>query len=297
MTAVRATRTDDRRIQPDFEHGRHRGTYEYLVRAEMPAVVMIDHVLQTTCTVTSGLPPLFVDSGANDGIWSLMAAQSGCTAVAIEPQLLCMRHIAAAARENGDLPIRAHQYMLGIHDFTARVRKDQCIGTRQFLDDGTVGDTYNIGGTDSKEPCLLQEVRSARLDDLIGASERVALWHVDTEGAEKLVLESAPRLFAERRIERLILEWEPSRVTTFGISVDEASAFMARLLGEWSCRRLCSDQPADWALQVAPNVPHMDVYCTGPGVSDAPLGSVASEKLAAACAKVAEATRTKQALF
>ena len=251
---------------------------------------MIDHLLQTTCSATSGPPPLFVDSGANDGIWSLMAAESGCTAVAIEPQLLCMRHIAAAARENGDLPIRAHQNMLGIRSFTARVRIDQCIGTRQFLDSGKVGDAYNVGNTDSEDPCLLQEVPSARLDDLVGASERIALWHVDTEGAEKLVLESALRLFAEQRIDRIIVEWEPERVARFGMSVEEATAFMAGLLSDWSCHRLCSSQPVDWTVQVPQNAPHMDVYCTRPGVHDEPLGNSTSRRWAEACSQVAEAT-------
>jgi FkbM family methyltransferase len=272
------------------KRGRHHHTYEYLIHKELPAIIMIDHVLQTTCSATSGQPPLFVDSGANDGIWSLMAAQSGCTAVAIEPQLLCMQHIAAAARENGGLAIRAHQNMLGIRNFTARVRTDQCIGTRQFLDSGKVGDAYNVGGTDSEDPCLLQEVPSARLDDLVGGSERIALWHVDTEGAEKLVLESALRLFAEQRIDRVILEWEPERVARYGMSLEDADTFMAGLLLDWSCKRLCSAQPVDWRMPVAPQAPHMDVYCTRPGVADVPLGNSSSGRLAEACSKVAEAT-------
>jgi FkbM family methyltransferase len=230
-----------------------------------------------------------------------MAAQSGCVAVAIEPQLLCMRHIAAAARANGGLPVRAYQNILGIKNFSARVRRDQCTGTRQFLDDGRVADAYNINGTDSENATLLQDVLAARLDDLVGASERVALWHVDTEGAEKLVLESAPRLFAEQRIDRstvstrVILEWEPERLETFGLSLEEANTFMAGLFLGWSCRRLCSSEPVDWWTQLPISIlPHMDVYCTRPGICEPPLGKQTSERMAEACgavaARVAEAT-------
>jgi FkbM family methyltransferase len=225
-----------------------------------------------------------------------MAAQSGCVAVAIEPQLLCMRHIAAAARANGGLPVRAYQNILGIKNFSARVRRDQCTGTRQFrvLDDGRVADVYNINGTDSENATLLQDVLAARLDDLVGASERVALWHVDTEGAEKLVLESAPRLFAEQRIDR-VLEWEPERLETFGLSLEEACTFMAGLFLGWSCRRLCSSEPVDWWAPLPSSIlPHMDVYCTRPGICESPLGKHTSERTAEACgavaARVAEAT-------
>ena len=224
-----------------------------------------------------------------------MAAQSGCVAVAIEPQLLCMRHIAATARENGGLPIRAYQNILGIKNFSARVRIDQCTGTRQFLENGQVGDAFDNGGTDVEDACLMQDVPAARLDDLVGASERVALWHVDTEGAEKLVLESAPRLFAEHRIDRVILEWEPERLKTFELSLEEVNAFMVGLFRGWSCRRLCSAEPVNWRAQLPmPILPHMDVYCTRPGLHDPPHSDQTSKRMAEACKavakKVAEAT-------
>jgi hypothetical protein len=104
------------------------------------------------------------------------------------------------------------------------------------------------------------------------------------------VLESALRLFAEQRIDRIIVEWEPERVARFGMSVEEATAFMAGLLSDWSCHRLCSSQPVDWTVQVPQNAPHMDVYCTRPGVHDEPLGNSTSRRWAEACSQVAEAT-------
>ncbi len=48
---------------------RVRPQYDYLVRSELPAIIMLDHLFQMTCSASPGLPPLFVDSGANDGIW------------------------------------------------------------------------------------------------------------------------------------------------------------------------------------------------------------------------------------
>jgi hypothetical protein len=39
------------------------------MRYELPEIILLDHLFQTTCSASPGSPPLFVDSGANDGIW------------------------------------------------------------------------------------------------------------------------------------------------------------------------------------------------------------------------------------
>ena len=44
-----------------------------------------------------GRPGVVVDSGANEGTWTLLAAAHGCRAVAVEPQHECVRMLRAAA--------------------------------------------------------------------------------------------------------------------------------------------------------------------------------------------------------
>ena len=107
---------------------------------------------------------------------------------------------------------------------------------------------------------------SVAVDALIGVHDRVALWHVDTEGAEMIVLKSAARLFAEGRVDRVILEWEPERFGAYGVTVADAVAFVTKLFDGWACRRLCETN-VDWSRQYAWGH-HHDVYCVRPGLVD-----------------------------
>ena len=89
-------------------------------------------------------------------------------------------------------------------------------------------------------------VTSARLDDLVG-DETVLLFHFDVEGAELSVLQSAPRLLAEKRLQHLIFEFAPHRW------VDRAEASLAELktvLGGMECRHLAlaTEHLAAWPV-------------------------------------------------
>ena len=59
-------------------------------------IVLVGTVLRSTCAAAGGLGQrraTFVDSGANEGFWSLLAAQLGCDVIAVEPQPACMAWI------------------------------------------------------------------------------------------------------------------------------------------------------------------------------------------------------------
>ena len=75
--------------------------------------------------------------------------------------------------------------MLGNSSFSADVRTDECAGTAMFPSDGRVYDSYEHDSLkpEQKVPDHWKtvKVQSLRLDELVGRSQRIALWHIDTE--------------------------------------------------------------------------------------------------------------------
>ena len=194
---------------------------------------------------------IFVDSGANDGMWSLLAAAHQCTAVAVDPQLLCLNLLAAAAYKT-HLPLQLHQTLLSDQSFTTQVRGDECSGTAQFPASGASLDAFDFKS--SKHPPLLPSTRmvnvsSSRLDKLIERDGTVVLWHIDVEGAEIAVLRSAKKLFRSQRIKRVMLEWVPERWHRFGVDIDEGIRFARNLFRHWKCLNACHPErgPIVWS--------------------------------------------------
>lgn len=129
---------------------------------------------------------LFIDGGANVGIYSLWAAEAGADVLAVEPNPDAYGQLVANARLNG-YPIDARQVALGPEPGTARMT--------------SAGDTMNRIADDGDTI-----VSVATLDDLIGG-RRVAGVKLDLEGYEQQALEGARRALADRRITAMQLEW------------------------------------------------------------------------------------------
>lgn len=183
-------------------------------RFEPFMITVMASILRSVCPAGGVL----VDSGANDGAWSLLAASMGCTAVAIEPQPFCVGLLNAAAQENGPtLSSRLKVVNAILAPITSRhhpgVPTDTCIGEMQALPDGrtTSAITHRPMGLGRSNTTSVPVVSLDALVEDTLADNHVDLWHVDTEGAELLVLRSAARLFASRLIDRVILELVPSR--------------------------------------------------------------------------------------
>ena len=64
-----------------------------------------------------------------------------------------------------------------------------------------------------------QLVYPRAVEDIIATKRTISLWHLDVEGAEVPVLASARRLFEERRVERVMLEFIPFRWPSQNISM------------------------------------------------------------------------------
>ena len=151
---------------------------------------------------------VFVDSGANEGTWSLLAAAHGCTAVAIEPQPYCAALLRAASERSGFNEL-IHLHNNAFVDNPKNATKlcvplDMCRGTATY----TNGQVTDIRSKDFSVPkgthCV--EVPFVTLDELVPPGSSVDLWHLDVEGAELVALRSARKLLLERRILRIMME-------------------------------------------------------------------------------------------
>jgi len=132
---------------------------------------------------------LFVDVGANIGIYSILAAERGARVIAVEPD----PDTAARLQSNADLngySIEVLECALAEHlsreSFTVGL---DCLN--HLADPGPSG---------------VRQVEVRTLDDIIGES-RVRGVKIDVEGAELRVLQGAERALGEHRIDLLQIEW------------------------------------------------------------------------------------------
>ncbi len=127
---------------------------------------------------------LFIDVGANAGVYSLWAADLGADVVAVEPSPQAARWLQRNIELNR-FPITVIEAALT--DFE---------GTTGFDSSGdAVG---HIGGPET--------VAATTLDAVMG-QRRAAGVKIDVEGFERFVLQGASMALAEHRIECLQLEW------------------------------------------------------------------------------------------
>lgn len=153
---------------------------------------------------------LFVDIGANVGIYSILAAELGCRVIAFEPDLQAV----STLRRNLELNNCEDRVTI----VTAAVTdQDGCINFAQGQDAlGYLGQnsTTNLG----------LETRCARLDSEI--HEEIAGLKIDVEGAELAVLMGAKALLASRKVKRIQVEWNDRSRVNFGTSRQPLAQFL-----------------------------------------------------------------------
>lgn len=143
---------------------------------------------------------LFVDVGANVGVYAIYAAELGAEVVALEPS----PEMATKLRENLSL----NGISATIHEVAASASS----GYTQFVG----GDVWgHLVPGDTVDPNVA--VRTERLDDLIGDAFVDGL-KIDVEGAERLVLDGATRLLREQRVRCIQLEWNECSLDVLGES-------------------------------------------------------------------------------
>lgn len=157
---------------------------------------------------------LFVDIGANVGLYTIWAADLGAEVVAFEPVEPSRRQLQDNIDLNG-FGCLVHEQAVGAEP--GRVQMEGADLNRQHMVlDGGEPNPPTSGATAAvvDGPPTVEVVT---LDDVLG--ERFAAGvKVDVEGAERLVLEGASRALAEGRIGLLQLEWNDLSESLLGES-------------------------------------------------------------------------------
>jgi FkbM family methyltransferase len=138
---------------------------------------------------------LYIDVGANVGVYSLWAADLGARVIAIEPDPVAASRLRANVQLNPGISVTVVEAAAAEHDGTTTL---------------TTGlDAENrLGGE--------REVRAARLDSIVEGEPVVAGIKIDVEGAERLVLEGAFRLLGSGAVRALQLEWNSASQELLG---------------------------------------------------------------------------------
>jgi FkbM family methyltransferase len=151
---------------------------------------------------------LFIDVGANVGLYTILAAELGADVIAVEPDPSAI----ARLRKNLDLNgYRATVVQAALADES---------GTREF----TVGrDSTNrlVAAPQANS----HPVEAKTLDALIGRKTARGV-KIDVEGAEWQVLRGAERALREGRIELLQLEWNDCSWQNFGYDRAQLAAWL-----------------------------------------------------------------------
>jgi FkbM family methyltransferase len=177
-------------------------TLRYVAHHEQFIIHTITRALEAECDGNN----MFVDSGANDGVWSMLAASFGCKVIAVEPQSHCVELLHVALRKNHLANnVRVINALVGLNSSSTpmQVPEDQCHGTAQFIaKHNAVSDATGPGRRFRKQADTLARKSNAvpfvRMDEMV--RNTVALWHLDTEGAEPIALQSASLAFQKRQI-------------------------------------------------------------------------------------------------
>jgi FkbM family methyltransferase len=153
---------------------------------------------------------LFVDVGANIGLYSLLAAECGASVVALEPDDSAADRLIENACLNG--------YAVEL----IRAAATESRGSVAF----TTGlDAMNRVVTSGSST---RRVPATTVDEVLG-HRRAAGLKIDVEGAERLVLAGASRALREHRIAIIQIEWNECSLKHLG----ETREPISRLLREY----------------------------------------------------------------
>jgi FkbM family methyltransferase len=238
--------------QPIFLYPTANVRWVHESHAELAIGNMFHTVLKPASVSSAGIAgsPRMVDVGANDGFDSMLAAAYGARVVAFEPQLLCVMRLQIAIAAH---PHYAHAPLLYRNLVAASptefyVSDGVCKGTQQYAPGGGgAGGAldwlfYYLTPFHEVEPRQVKSlVKSVRLDDAV-QNDDIYLLHIDAEGAEIPVLESARALIETRKIYNVIFEWHPTRFAQFDITLARAKRVVEHLITSqhYECREASS---------------------------------------------------------
>lgn len=182
---------------------------------------------------------LFIDVGANVGVYTLWAASLGAAVIAVEPAPAAIAQLRANVALN---PIA------NVAIVEAAVTDSP--GRASFTANAAMS---HLGGTAT--------VDATTLDAVLGDRHAAGV-KIDVEGAERLVLEGAGRALAEHRIDVLQVEW--NGMSTF--LLQEGREPVAALLRE-NGYRLCRPDPTGALAPATAEMGPVDMFALAPHVT------------------------------
>jgi FkbM family methyltransferase len=138
---------------------------------------------------------LFVDVGANVGLYTIWCIEAGAEVIALEPSRIARERLLSNLRLNG---YRAEVVPAALGEAEGTLRLTSELDNQNHL--LLSGDSEGVES---------EEVPVLTLDELAGERTIDGL-KVDVEGAELLVMKGARELLAEQRIKLIQLEWNES---------------------------------------------------------------------------------------
>ncbi len=147
---------------------------------------------------------LFLDIGANVGVYSLWAADCGASVLAVEPG-----PSAGTLRRN----VASNRLPIEVIEAAAC----EIVGSAAF---DSTGDTRGHIASSGVR------VRATTVDALLGERSAAGM-KIDVEGAEHLVLLGASRALEERRIACIQLEWNSASESSYGVQRSTLADFLA----------------------------------------------------------------------
>jgi FkbM family methyltransferase len=138
---------------------------------------------------------LFVDVGANVGLYTIWCIEAGAEVIALEPSRIARERLSSNLELNG---YSAEIVPAAVGEAEGTLRLTTQLDNQNHL----------VLSSDSQD-VETEEVPVLTLDGLVG-DRTVDGLKVDVEGAELLVMKGAQRLLSERRIKLIQLEWNES---------------------------------------------------------------------------------------
>uniref|UniRef100_A0A7S3UEI5 Methyltransferase FkbM domain-containing protein n=1 Tax=Picocystis salinarum TaxID=88271 RepID=A0A7S3UEI5_9CHLO len=173
-----------------------KGHFYYTVESDIAKKIM-----NAQCQTSGVQSPVVIDVGANTGYFSLLAASSGCRAIAVEPYKLHTDFLALSVSLNGFEPL--------VHIVPKIATNEEEVSFDGWSASATTS-TERLEMSKMKSQDVRKQVTSydgqrlVKLDDLI--KEDVLYLKVDVEGHEPNVLASASKLFHQHVVKYVLFE-------------------------------------------------------------------------------------------
>jgi FkbM family methyltransferase len=145
---------------------------------------------------------LFIDVGANSGMYTLWALDLGCEVIAVEPDEGARRRLERNLQLNG---YKAEIVAAAVADKPGTMRFTRARDATNRIATATDTNTYDVPVT------TLDEILQGRF---------AAGVKIDVEGAERLVILGASDALSDRRIGALQLEWNHASIELLGETRD-----------------------------------------------------------------------------